>query len=155
MHLEQFNKRYNLLHIGITFSNNNENLRYDFRPHSEKKGYITTNRDRENYSNIIPELNNYNPDNKYNLDNEDKIINYINYRDTIIFDTKKISNKDIFWGFTNYTLHEIKEYENKLHKKYRVGIYDCRHYVYYFTKWALNKPTPIWKLHKLWNKSEL
>ena len=44
------------------------------------------------------------------------------------------------------------EFEKTLHKKYRVGIYDCRHYVNRFTRWSLDKPTPVWKLHRLWEK---
>ena len=47
LHLERFNEKYNLLHIGISFSRNNKNLRYDFRPHCEKTGYLTTNMDRQ------------------------------------------------------------------------------------------------------------
>ena len=31
IHLEKFNERYNLLHIGISFNNLYNNVRYDFR----------------------------------------------------------------------------------------------------------------------------
>ena len=44
-------------------------------------------------------------------------------------------------------------YETVLHKKYILGIYDCRHYVNKFTEWSLDKPTPIWKLNRLWDES--
>ena len=59
-------------------------------------------------------------------------------------------SKNIFWGITNKTFDEIIEYEKTLNIKYKLGIYDCRHYVNKFTDWSLNKPTPIWTLHKLW-----
>ena len=142
LHLERFNERYNLLHIGISFSGKNKNIRYDFRPYSESVGYLTTTMDRREFSNIFPELDITN-------DFEEQ---YTRYRDAIIFDTQELYTKDIFWGFSNYTFDEIVEYEKTLHKKYRVGIYDCRHYVNHFTTWCLDKPTPVWTLHKLWDK---
>ena len=43
-------------------------------------------------------------------------------------------------------------YEKTLHKKYILGIYDCRHYVNKFTDWCLDKPTPVWELYSLWNQ---
>ena len=142
LHLERFNERYNLLHIGISFSSENKNIRYDFRPYSEDVGYLTTTMDRREFSSIFPEIDVTN-------DFEEQ---YRRYRDAIIFDTKELTTKDIFWGFTNYTFDEIVEYEKTLHKRYRVGLYDCRHYVNRFTSWCLDKPTPIWTLHRLWEK---
>ena len=142
LHLERFNERYNLLHIGISFSSENKNIRYDFRPYSESVGYLTTTMDRREFSTIFPEM-------EVSSDFEEQ---YRRYRDAIIFDTKQLYTKDIFWGFTNYTFDEIIEFEKTLHKKYRVGIYDCRHYVNRFTRWCLDKPTPVWTLHKLWDK---
>lgn len=58
-----------------------------------------------------------------------------------IFKNSYIKNPEtrvltIPWGVTNYMFDEIESYEKKLHKKYRFGIYDCRHYVRKFTKWA-------------------
>ena len=140
LHLERFNERYNLLHIGISFSNENKNIRYDFRPYSESVGYLTTTMERREFSNIFPEI-------QVGSNFEEQ---YRRYRDAIIFDTDKLYTKDIFWGFTNYTFDEIIEFEKSLNKKYRVGLYDCRHYVNQFTTWCLDKPTPVWKLHKLW-----
>ena len=145
LHLERFNEKYNLLHIGISFSRNNKNLRYDFRPHCEKTGYLTTNMDRQDIRNIFPEID--------NNDNNEFIDQYKRYSDAIIFDTEEICSKDIFWGFTNYTFDEIIEFEKTLHRKYRIGIYDCRHYVSHFTKWSLDKPTPVWTLHRIWTRN--
>lgn len=143
LNLERFNERYNLLHIGISFSNNNnENIRYDFRPYCDDNNYLTTNMDMSDFSNLFPEL-------KVSNDFEEQ---YRRYRNFIIFDTDNIYSKDIFWGETNKTFDEIIEFEKSLHKKYRVGIYDCRHYVNRFTKWCLDKPTPIWRLNRLWNR---
>ena len=59
---------------------------------------------------------------------------------------------DIYWGTTNKSLIEIIEFEKTLNKNYFIGINDCRHYSNKLTKWALNKPTPIWKLNKLFKK---
>jgi hypothetical protein len=143
VHLERFNEKYNLLHIGISFSRNNKELRYDFRPHCENTGYLTTNMDRQDIRNIFPEI-----------DHTNEFINqYKRYSDAIIFDTEHIYSKDILWGFTNYSFDEIIEFEKTLHDKYRIGIYDCRHYVSRFTKWCLDKPTPVWTLHRIWRRN--
>jgi hypothetical protein len=61
-------------------------------------------------------------------------------------------NKTIYWGETDKTLEEVQLFEKSLQKKYILGINDCRHYVNRFSRWALNKRTPIWNLHKLWNQ---
>ena len=100
LHLERFNERYNLLHIGISFSNENKNIRYDFRPYSESVGYLTTTMDRREFSSIFPEM-------EVSSDFEEQ---YRRYRDAIIFDSKELYTKDIFWGFTNYSFDEIVEY---------------------------------------------
>ena len=59
---------------------------------------------------------------------------------------------DIYWGLSNKTLKEIIEFEKGLNKNYFVGINDCRHYSRELTKWALDKPSPVWKLNKLFIK---
>ena len=43
LHLEKFNKYYNLYHIGISFKNENENkiIRYDYRQFNEEKSLNT------------------------------------------------------------------------------------------------------------------
>lgn len=56
--------------------------------------------------------------------------------------------KKIFWGYSNKTFNEILNYENNMKYKYRLGIYDCRHYVRDLTNWSCNNPTPIWRLNK-------
>tara|TARA_E500000178_G_scaffold352091_1_gene414708 strand:+ start:1344 stop:1886 length:543 start_codon:yes stop_codon:yes gene_type:complete len=58
------------------------------------------------------------------------------------------------WGYTDKTLHEIKDYEIGLNYKYILGFYDCRHYVRNLTTWTTNHPTPVWKLNKLIKKIE-
>ncbi len=120
IYIERFNEKYNLLHIGISFNSLCKNIRYDFRASNNEHSYITENNDLT--KNMIEPL---------------------------IFDTNIIYGKKIFWGFSNKTLDEIILYEKTLHKKYILGLYDCRHYVRNFTTWCLDKPTPIWKLHKL------
>jgi hypothetical protein len=123
LHLEKFNKFYNLYHIGISFKNENDNklIRYDYRPFSEEKSLNT---------------------------NQPVIIDKF-YK---LLLSKTIENITIFWGETNKTLEEIEVFEKTLQKKYILGIYDCRHYVNCFSLWSLNKKTPIWKLHKFYNK---
>ena len=49
---------------------------------------------------------------------------------------------------------EILEFEKSLHKRYILGFNDCRHYVNRFTGWCLSNPTPIWKLHRVWNEND-
>jgi hypothetical protein len=123
LHLEKFNKYYNLYHIGISFKNENENkiIRYDYRPFCEEKSLNT------NQLIIIDKF--------YKL-----------------LLSKTIENITIFWGETNKTLEEIEVFEKTLQKKYILGIHDCRHYVNSFSLWTLNKKTPIWKLHKFYKK---
>ncbi len=144
LHLEKFNERYNLLHIGISFNDNNDNdknIRFDFRPFNKKNGYITTNLDKTHFSNIFPEL-------KISNNFEEM---YTRYKD-VVFDTDEMQTRDILWGYTNYTFNDIIKFEKTLHRNYKLGIYDCRHYVNRFTKWSLDKPTPIWSLNKLWDE---
>ena len=119
LHLEKFNKFYNLYHIGISFKNENENkvLRYDYRPFCEEKSL-----------------------------NANQLVIIDKFYKLLL--SKTIENITIFWGETNKTLEEIEIFEKTLQKKYILGIYDCRHYVNGFSLWSLNKRTPIWKLHK-------
>lgn len=140
IHLEQFNTKYNLLHIGISFKNSNKNLRYDFRAFNDDNSCLTTDMDRRNLQQMFPDI--YIPN---DYDNKE----YAEYRD-IVDNIDSMLSKNIFWGITNKTFDEIIEYEKTLNIKYKLGIYDCRHYVNKFTDWSLNKPTPIWTLHKLW-----
>lgn len=137
LHIEEFNRRYNLLHVGISFENKYKILRYDFRKEieGEENCYITIKKD------ILDPHNDY---------ISDKI--YIPYEFNL-FKRNFIKNEElkrycIFWGETNKTFEEIEQFEKTLNKNYILCVYDCRHYVRKFTKWALNKPTYIWRLHK-------
>ena len=62
---------------------------------------------------------------------------------------------DIYWGTSNKSLIDIINYEKTLNKNYILVFNDCRHYTNKLTKYALNKPTPIWKLNKLFNQYKL
>lgn len=130
IHLEKFNVRYNLLHIGISFESKERLVRFDYRPFNDNSNYDTTNIDRSNFATIFPNI---------------YIPNDVNI-------PKEMEKKNIHWGNTNKTIYEIFEFEKTLHRKYILGVYDCRHYVHRFTKWALDNPTPIWHLHKLWDE---
>lgn len=142
LHLEKFNEKYNLLHIGITFINYNKYLRYDFRAFNNGKSSITNNINRNDARYIFPDLVTY-------FNNFDDI--YKEYNTLLNNDIENRYSKNIYWGITNKTFCEIIAYEKNLNKKYILGVYDCRHYVNNFTNWALDKPTPIWELYKLWN----
>lgn len=137
LHLEEFNTRYGLLHIGISFENDYKHLRYDFKKDADN--YLTYSKikyipwEYNSNSNYIPEM--------YDILRS----SYVQNPDTKIL--------TIPWGVTNYTFNEIEDYEQRLHKKYRLGIYDCRHYVRKFTKWATGSPTPVWKLKRLWKNN--
>lgn len=143
LHLEKFNEKFNLLHIGISFNNDRDIIRFDFRPHNYGKTYLTTEKDRMNLNLLFPDMSA--DDNFVNLFEE--------YRNTLIFDTENIYKKNIFWGVTNKTQNEILEFERDvlINRRYKLGIYDCRHFVNEFTLWCLDKPTPIWKLKNLWD----
>lgn len=138
IHIEEFNRRFGLLHIGVSFENEYKHHRYDFKKDADD--YLT-------YSKVkfIPwEYNDINSD--YIPEMYDILKNsYIKNPETRVL--------TIPWGVTNYTFGEIEAYEKKLHKKYRLGIYDCRHYVRKFTKWATSKPTPVWNLKRIWKNN--
>ena len=133
LHLEKFNNDFNLYHIGISFKNEDTILRYDYRPFCDptKCEYKTS-------STIISSPNK-------ELQFVDKLYRF--------YIPENVPNKTIYWGQTSKTLDEVVEFEKTLQKKYILGINDCRHYVNRFSRWALNKRTPIWKLDKLWNQS--
>ena len=143
LHLEKFNEKYNLLHIGISFRGYYRNLRYDYRAFNEHRSSITTDINRQDIRLMFPDLN---------IPNNYIDTTYNEYTETLHNDLDNKYRKDIYWGMTNKTFKEIIDYEKTLNKKYKLGIYDCRHYVHYFTKWCLNNPTPIWRLYELWNE---
>ena len=146
LHLEKFNNELNLYHIGISFTNEDTIIRYDYRPFCEpsKCEFKTVNSvnsvsvatDVSVATSVSPVLN--------------KELRFIDklYR---FYIPEKLPNKTIYWGETSKTLTEVVEFEKTMQKKYILGINDCRHYVNRFSRWALNKRTPIWKLDKLWN----
>jgi hypothetical protein len=137
LHLEKFNNELNLYHIGISFKNDDTVLRYDYRPFCDptKCEYKTINNIGVSSTGVI-----------------NKELRFIDklYR---FYIPETLANKTIYWGETSKTLDEVVEFEKTLQKKYILGINDCRHYVNRFSRWALNKRTPIWKLDKLWNQS--
>ena len=140
LHLEKFNNELNLYHIGISFKNEDTMLRYDYRPFCDptKCEYKT--------SSTI----NSAPTNEVILNSELRFVDKL-YR---FYIPENVPNKTIYWGQTSKTLEEVVQFEKTLQKKYILGINDCRHYVNRFSRWALNKRTPIWKLDKLWNHSD-
>ncbi len=140
INIEKVNKY--LIHSGITFEdiNNNERIRYDFRAFNDNYEYITTDESRKNVTLMFPNLDN----NFLDL----KGLNNLNNENTDEKNEMFLISKEIFWGTTNYSLQDIKDFEQTLHKKYIIGLYDCRHYVNEFSLWALNKSSPIWDLHK-------
>ena len=148
LHLEKFNNELNLYHIGISFKNEDTILRYDYRPFCEPSicefktvasvASVSVATDVSVVNSVSPVLN--------------KELRFIDklYR---FYIPENVPNKTIYWGETSKSLTEVVEFEKTMHKKYILGINDCRHYVNRFSRWALNKRTPIWKLDKLWNIS--
>lgn len=120
-----------IIHTGITFINNDKEVRYDFRAFNDNDNYITTDESRKNITLMFP-----------------KVANIVKYKG-ILDEIDVISKKDIFWGLSNYTLDEIDILERKLNKNYILGLYDCRHYVNALSLLTLNKKIPIWNLDKL------
>ena len=137
LHLEKFNNELNLYHIGISFKNEDTILRYDYRPFCEPSicEYKTINSVSTTSTGLV------NKEVRF----IDKLYNF--------YIPENVPNKTIYWGETNKTLEEVQLFEKTLQRKYILGINDCRHYVNRFSRWALNKRTPIWKLDKLWNQS--
>ena len=145
INLERFNSRYNLLHSGISFNNSSNIIRFDFRPYNYKKSYMTTQEQRDDINLLFPDI----------IINEEKDSQYSQYRNLIFEDRENIFTKDIIWGYTDKTQEEIINYEQDIliERVYRLGIYDCRHYVRDFTKWCIDKPTPVWRLKRLWDEN--
>ncbi len=123
-----------VIHTGITFKDNKEELRFDYRAFNNNGNFITTEESRKNFTLMFPDL-------------ENRLIKKIKYRDNINF----IYKEDIYWGTTNYTLSEIIELEKQIHRNYILGIYDCRHYVNDLCKLCLLDEIPIWNLEKIIN----
>ena len=72
------------------------------------------------------------------------------------FKNNIIYSKTIYWCQTDYSLNYIDKCEREIvdcYPKYRLGINDCRHYARRLTKKTTKKPTPIWKLYKIWNSA--
>tara|TARA_B100000482_G_scaffold190516_1_gene173803 strand:+ start:1122 stop:1580 length:459 start_codon:yes stop_codon:yes gene_type:complete len=141
LHLEKINLDFNLLHIGISFQSHLKQVRYDFRAFNGNRSYRTLKKERSNIRAMFPEL--YIPE-----DFDDS--NYKKYNKCIFLSHPKYT-QTINWGNTHKSFAEIDEFESKLRlKPYVIGIYDCRHYVRDFSEWSMDKPTPIWNLHKIW-----
>jgi hypothetical protein len=137
LHLEKFNEELNLYHIGISFKNEDTVLRYDYRPFCE------------------PSICEYKTINSVSTTSTGLVNKEVRFIDKLyrFYIPENVPNKTIYWGQTSKTLDEVVEFEKTMQKKYILGINDCRHYVNRFSRWALNKRTPIWKLDKLWNQS--
>lgn len=137
LHLEKFNNELNLYHIGISFKNDDTILRYDYRPFCE------------------PSICEYKTINSVSTTSTGLVNKEVRFIDKLyrFYIPENVPNKTIYWGETSKTLDEVVEFEKTMQKKYILGINDCRHYVNRFSRWALNKRTPIWKLDKLWNQS--
>ena len=146
LHLEKFNNELNLYHIGISFTNEDTILRYDYRPFCEpNKCEFKTINSVNSANNVVSVsvASSVSPVLNKELRFIDKLYRF--------YIPEKLPNKTIYWGETSKTLTEVVEFEKTMQKKYILGINDCRHYVNRFSRWALNKRTPIWKLDKLWN----
>ena len=137
LHLEKFNNELNLYHIGISFKNENIILRYDYRPFCE------------------PSICEYKTINSVSTTSTGLVNKEVRFIDKLyrFYVPENGPNNTIYWGETSKTLDEVVELEKTMQKKYILGINDCCHYVNRFSRWALNKRTPIWKLDKLWNQS--
>ena len=138
LHLEKFNNELNLYHIGISFKNEDTVLRYDYRPFCE------------------PSICEYKTINSVSTTSTGLVNKEVRFIDKLyrFYIPENVPNKTIYWGETSKTLDEVVQFEKTMQKKYILGINDCRHYVNRFSRWALNKRTPIWKLDKLWNQSD-
>ena len=81
----------------------------------------------------------------------------INRKENDTFKNNIIYSKTLYWCQIEYSLKYIDQCQREIvndYPKYKLGINDCRHYAYRLTLKTTNKPTPIWKLYKLWNSIE-
>ena len=144
IHIEKFNPRFNLFHIGVSFTQGNRYARFDFR---ESKSEISFMKYSNNPLSVLSlhlfkkSLLKISEDNYY--PNE-----YLPFN----FENDLYESVNIFWGISNKSLDEIIEYEKSINKNYILGFNDCRHYSRKLTKWTTNYPTPIWKLKNLYSK---
>jgi hypothetical protein len=121
-----------IIHTGVTFKNKLKEVRFDFRAFNDNRDYMTTFESRKNKEMMFPGLNR-------------KFIEYKGPNREIEF----LYSKELYWGTSNYSIEEIILLEKRLHKKYILGIYDCRHYANELCKLTLNKGIPIWNLKSL------
>jgi hypothetical protein len=144
IHLEKFNERFNLLHIGVSFVEGNKCARFDFRSAEEDQISFMT------YSTNPLKALALQLFNKPLKTKEGDIypFEFLRYNmENSLFETC-----DIYWGLSNRSLIDIINYEQSLNKRYILAFNDCRHYTRKLTDYALDKPTPIWKLNKLFNQ---
>ena len=121
-----------MIHTGITIKNYFKEVRFDFRAFNDNREYMTTFESRKSIEMMFPDL-------------DRKFIDYKGLTGEIRF----LYSKELYWGTSNYSIEEIIKFEKSLHKKYILGVYDCRHYVNELSKLALNKTMPIWNLESL------
>lgn len=77
-------------------------------------------------------------------------------QDNATFKNNIVRSKTIYWCQIDNSLTYIDNCEKEIinrHPKYRLCFNDCRHYARRLTLKTANKPTPIWKLYKLWNSN--
>tara|TARA_B100000902_G_C27148923_1_gene832670 strand:- start:76 stop:531 length:456 start_codon:yes stop_codon:yes gene_type:complete len=123
-----------ITHTGITFENNNEKIRYDFRAFNNNNNYMTTEKSRKNITLMFPKIDARFFDYK----------GFNEFRDNITY-----FSKELLLGTCNYSLEKIINYEKTINKNYILGVNDCRHYVNHLTLWCLNISIPIWNLDSL------
>ena len=121
-----------IIHTGVTLKNNLKEVRFDFRAFNDDRDYMTTLESRKNIPEMFPDL-------------DRKFIDYKGLGGDMEF----LYTKELYWGTSNYSIEEIIKLEKRLHKKYILGVYDCRHYADELCKLTLNKGIPIWNLKSL------
>jgi len=121
-----------IIHIGVTFKNYFREIRFDYRAFNDNNNYITTAKSRKNISEMFPDLN-------------IKVITSKGLGNEL----ELIYKKELFWGTSNYSINDIIKLEKKLHKRYILGFYDCRHYTDQLCKLTIYKGIPIWDLKSL------
>jgi len=129
LNLEKPNDK--IIHAAVTLRNNFEEVRFDFRAFNDNRDYMTTIESRKNISCMFPGI-----DRKF-----------LEYKG--LSELQFLYTKELYWGTSNYSIDEIMKLEKSLHKKYILGIYDCRHYANKLCKLTLNKGIPIWNLKSL------
>lgn len=132
LHLERFNRRYNLYHIGVSATAPHRSVRFDYRAFNDNHSYVTV-------------------DERHDPREPRDVLAPRNALATIGWREMPVERKTVVWGVSDLSVEDICCFERGLRRKYVLGVYDCRHYTRDMTRHCLDRPSPVWSLDALWH----